>query len=144
MRDIMKWDLCMEEHIKRIKPDYEKIKSMKKICNIRLRIARKIRVDKETASIIAADYYEVIKELLTALLLKYGLKSDNHECLISFFKNKYPKYQYEIQTIHQLKNIRNRVSYEGIFVKKEYIKTNKLEFEHIIDLLNKLIEENEK
>lgn len=144
MREIMNWEICMDEHIKKVEVDYERIKSIIKMCSIRLKTTKKIILDKETASIIASDYYEVIKELLTALLLKNGLKSNNHECLISFFKYKYPKYEYEVQAMHQLKNIRNRVSYEGIFVKKEYIETNKLEIEHIIDLLNKLIEEEKK
>jgi len=135
----MNWDLCLKEHVKKVEPDLEKIESIKKICNVRLKIVREIEINKETASIVATDYYEVIKELLVALLLKNGLKSDNHECLISFFKNKYPKYEYESKVIHQLKNVRNRVSYDGVFVKKDYIDANKLEFDHIIELLNKLL-----
>ena len=78
-------------------------------------------------------------KLLTALLLKNGLKSDNHECLISFFKEKFPKYEYEAKRIHQLKYVRNKISYEGFFIKKDYVNTNKLEFEHIIELLKKLL-----
>jgi uncharacterized protein (UPF0332 family) len=139
MRAIMRWDLCREEHIKKVRPDSEKIESIKKVCDIRLKVVRKILIDGETASIIAVDYYEVIKELLTALLLKHGLKSNNPECLISFLKHNYPEHEYEIQTMHQLKYIRNMVSYEGILVKKNYIETNRLEFEHIIKLLKKLI-----
>lgn len=140
MKEIMNWQQCLEDHIKKVKPDNEKINSIIRMCNIRLKVLKQIKIDKETASVIASDYYEVIKELLTALLLKNGLKSDNHECLISFFKQNFPEYEYEANIIHQLKNIRNRVSYDGIFVKKEYIETNKLEFEHIIKLLNKLLE----
>jgi uncharacterized protein (UPF0332 family) len=140
MKEIMNWQQCIEEHIKKVKPDNEKIKSIIRMCNIRLKVLKQIKIDQETASIIASDYYEVIKELLTALLLKNGLKSDNHECLISFFKQNFPEYEYEANIIHQLKDVRNRVSYDGIFVKKEYIETNKLEFQHIIDLLKKLLE----
>ena len=110
------------------------------MCDIRLKIVKQIKINQETASVIAYDYYEIIKELLTSLLLKNGLKSDNHECLISFFKQNFPKYGYEANIIHQLKDVRNRVSYDGIFVKKEYVETNKLEFQHIIDLLKKLLE----
>ncbi len=100
----------------------------------------KAEIDNETASVVAADYYEIIKELLTALLLKNGLKSQNHECLVSFFKSKFPEYEYEAKVIHQLKDIRNRVSYDGIFVRKDYIERNKLEFEGIIKLLHGLLE----
>ena len=136
----MNWQQCLKEHIKKVNLDNEKINSMVRMCNIRLKVLKQIRIDKETASVIASDYYEVIKELLTALLLKKGLKSDNHECLISFFKQNFPEYEYETNIIHQLKGIRNRVSYDGIFVKKDYVDINKLEFQHIINLLKKLLE----
>lgn len=139
MKVILGWDICLEEHIKKVESDNEKIASIRKMCNVRLRVTKEIKLDSETASIIATDYYEIIKELLTALLLKHGLKSDNHGCLISFFNFTFPTYGYEAQIIHQLKNVRNRVSYDGIFVKKSYIESNKLEFEHIITLLNSLL-----
>jgi len=140
MKEIMNWRECQEEHIKKIKPDKEKIRSIIKMCDIRLKVLKNIKLDEETASIIATDYYEVIKELLTAILLKNGLKSNNHECLISFSKKEFPNYEYETNIIHQLKDVRNRVSYDGVFVKKEYIQSNRLEFEHIIELLKRLLE----
>lgn len=135
----MNWSVCKEEYIKKVSADSEKIESIKKMCNVRLRILKDVKLDAETASIVATDYYEVVKELLVALLLKNGLKSDNHECLISFFRHKFPENEYEAKVMHQLKNVRNRVSYDGIFVKKEYVETNKLEFEHIIELLEELL-----
>lgn len=128
----------MQEHIRRVEPDSERIASLAKICAARLKVVRSVVVDDETASIVAADYYEIIKELLVALLLRNGLKSDNHECLVSFFKNKFPQYEYEAKLVHQLKDVRNRVSYDGVFVKRAYVERNKLEFEYIISLLNGL------
>jgi len=139
MKEIMNWGVCLDEYIKKVSVDSEKIESIKKMCNVRLRILKGVKLDNETASIVATDYYEVIKELLVALLLKNGLKSGNHECLISFFRHKFPQYEYEAKVIHQLKDVRNRVSYDGIFVKKDYVETNKLEFEHIIQLLEGLL-----
>lgn len=141
MKEIMDWNVCLREHIKNIDIDSEKIKSIRKMCFIRLKILKGIKVDDESASVIATDYYEIIKELLVALLLKNGLKSDNHECLISFFKYRFPDHEYESQAMHKLKNARNRISYDGVFVKKDYIDANRLEFEHIIGLLDGLLEE---
>jgi len=140
MKEIMNWQQCLEEHITRVDKDSEKIKSIIRMCDVRLKIVKQIKINQETASVMAYDYYEVIKELLTALLLKNGLKSENHECLISFFKQNFPEYEYETKIIHQLKDVRNRVSYDGVFVKKDYIDINKLEFQHIINLLKKLLE----
>ena len=105
-------------------------------------ILSKIDIDPNTASKLAKDYYEIIKELLTALLLSNGLKSSNHECLISFFKAKYAKFEYETKIIHELKNIRNRVSYDGYFIDEDYINKNKSKFESVIALLEDLIEKN--
>jgi uncharacterized protein (UPF0332 family) len=141
MKEMMPWETCQKAHVKDVQPDKERMASILKMCQVRLSLTEDARLDDQTASVIAADYYEVIKELLTALLLKHGLKSDNHECLIAFFKNKYPSYEYEASAIHQLKDVRNRVSYDGIFVQKSYIEMNKLEFKHIIQLLERLIKE---
>ena len=135
----MNWRKCEEEFIKRVEIDPDKIESIIKMCNARKRIIDCAEIDDETASIIASDYYEIMKELLIALLLKQGLKSNNHECLISFFRNKYPQYEYETNSIHQLKDVRNRANYDGVFVKKEYVINNKLEFRHIIELLERLV-----
>jgi len=142
MKEMMDWNTCLSGHIKKVSIDEEKILSIKKMCAVRLKVTRMINVDDETASVVAVDYYEVIKELLVALLLRYGMRSDNHECLISFFKNKFSNYEYEVSMMHSLKEVRNRVSYDGIFVKKEYIQNNKMEFEHMITLLGKLLDEN--
>lgn len=140
MKPLMPWNECLKEHIKKVEPDRQKIVSIVKMCNVRLKVVEQIALDAETASVIAEDYYEIIKELLTALLLKDGLKSDNHECLIRFFKVRFPEYEYETETIFKLKDVRNRVSYDGIFVDKSYIEMNKLEFKHIIELLRGLLE----
>ncbi len=139
MKEIMNWDVCLNEHIKIVEVDKDKIDSIKKMCLARLKVIPQIKLDEETASIIAVDYYEIIKELLIALLLKEGLKADNHECLISYFKYKYKEYDYETKLIHQLKEARNRATYDGVFIKEEYIKRNKLEFDNIINILFNLI-----
>lgn len=135
----MDYETCQKEHLRQVQPDTDKIQSILKVVKARLKIIPQVQKDEETTSIIVTDYYEVIKELLTALLLKNGLKSDNHECLISFFKKNYPKYEYEAHTIHQLKDIRNRINYDGLFVKSSYLSQNELEFTHTIELLQELI-----
>ncbi|MDI6738667.1 MAG: hypothetical protein QME12_09245 [Nanoarchaeota archaeon] len=84
MKPLMPWNDCIKAHIKEVEPDKQKISSIVKMCLVRMRVVDRIELDAETASVIAEDYYEIIKELLTALLLKEGLKSDNHECLIRF------------------------------------------------------------
>jgi len=142
MKEIMDFELCKKTHLKSVEPDKAKIASIRLMCKARQKLLAKAELDSETAPVIASDYYEIIKELLVALLLKNGLKSDNHECLISYFKKNYSQYEYEAKAMHQLKEVRNRASYDGVFVKKEYVLSNSLEFKGIIDLLNKLLEED--
>ena len=132
--------MCIRNHIKTVQTDYDKISSIRKMCSIRLKMLNEDKLTDDTAFVIAERYYEIIKELLIALLLKNNMKSDNHECLIAFFKYKYPQYASETETIHQLKAVRNRVSYDGIFIKKSYIDRNRLEFQHIIKEINGLLD----
>ena len=139
----MDWKICEKYHIKKISVDKDKINSMLKMCSVRMKFVKKQKINNEIASIIAENYYEIVKELLTALLLKKGLKSDNHECLISYLKENYPNYEYEINLIYELKNIRNRISYDGLFVDKDYLIKNKLEFENIIKILTVLVKEGD-
>jgi len=141
-KEIMDWDVCKKEYIREVSIDKNKINSILKMCSIRLIFAKKQEINNETASIITEIYYEIIKELLTALLLKNGLKSDNHECLISYLKKNYQKCEYETNIIYELKGIRNKINYNGFFIEKQYLIKNKLEFEHIIGLLVRLIKES--
>lgn len=57
-----------------------------------------------------------------------------------FFKEYYKQYDFEIKLIHELKHVRNLVSYEGFFVSKDYIERNKNNFENAIIKLKKLVE----
>ena len=141
-KEIMSFERCKKEFLRKADIDLDKVKSKVKMAELELKIIDKIAVNPNTASKLAKDYYEIIKELLSALLLAHGLKSSNHECLVSFFGLKYPLYPYETETIHTLKDIRNRVSYDGYFVDKTYIAKNKIEFNHIIKLLNRLVKES--
>jgi uncharacterized protein (UPF0332 family) len=132
-------ETCLKEHLRATDKDPFKIKSIIKIVDIRLNSIAQIKKDEESASIITEGYYEAIKELLTAFLLKQGLRSDNHECLISFFKNEFPDYEYEANIIYELKDVRNGINYDGILISKEYLDRNELEFKHLIEILKGLI-----
>ncbi|MFH1399731.1 MAG: hypothetical protein ABIG95_06510 [Candidatus Woesearchaeota archaeon] len=134
----MEWQDCAG-HTRKVTPNTDKINSIVKAAEVRRRIVQSGVFDDDTASAIAVDYYEVVKLLLTALLEREGYKSDNHTCLVDYFKHKYPDKSYETAIMDQLRIIRNRASYEGVLISKEYIERNKLEIEYIIDLLRELL-----
>ncbi|MBN2368305.1 hypothetical protein JXC34_04760 [Candidatus Woesearchaeota archaeon] len=93
----------------------------------------------EYTFLLIEGYYEIIKELLAVLLLKNGLSSDNHECLISFLREKHPELDYETAKIYELKKIRNDIAYRGVLLKKEYLDRNKPELKHIMKKLMEMI-----
>src|SRR3989338_2241795 len=140
MKELIDWNECMRKYVKKVEADAEKVRSLLKMTQIRERTIPMIKRDKETISVLTENYYEIIKELLVGLMLLHGMKSDNHECLISFFKKNYSEYEYESNLIYQLKTVRNRIDYEGFLVPPQYLGNNELEFKHIIKLLRALVE----
>lgn len=139
-KEMMSWDRCLQEYVKKVSKDKDKAKALLKMANLRYEFWTGLRFKPKYTSIAVDGYYEVIKELLTALLSLEGYKSENHECLISYLAQYYPAFAYEIGIIYQLKKIRNNIDYKGFFVKTEYLKRNELEFKHIIKTLQKIIE----
>jgi len=139
MIDIMNWDYCKRRFIREVEIDEERIKSIIEKSMQRLDRAKKTKIDLNTVSFVVEDYYEVIKELLIAYLLKNGLRSKNHQCLISYFYKQNPNYEGEVHLICQMSFFRNRLSYYGEDIPLEFYEKNKKEFQSIINLLKKLI-----
>jgi len=142
MIDIMYWKDCEKKFIRNVGIDKERIKSIVYKALQRLERARNTNIDLDNVSFVVEDYYEVIKELLIAYLLRNGLRSKNHQCLISYFYKENPNYEKEAYLISQMSFFRNRLSYYGEDIPMEFYTKNKEEFESIIKLLRSLIGEN--
>jgi len=136
----MAWQECTRKFIRKVDADNERIDSIKTKAMQRLKRAKSTRISNENISFVVEDYYEVIKELLVAYLLKNGLRSKNHQCLISYFYKKNPNYEGEASLISQTSFFRNRLSYYGEDIPMGFYDKNKEEFEKIINLLLDLIE----
>lgn len=135
----MDWQKCDEKFIRKVEVDEERIASIVKKAMQRLRRAKESKVTEETVSFIIEDYYEVIKELLIAYLLKNGLRSKNHQCLIAYFYKQNPDYEKEAFLISQMSFFRNRLEYYGESIPIDFYEKNKKEFQKIIDLILTLI-----
>ena len=142
--DIINWDLCEKQFIRKVDFDKERINSIKKKALQRLERARKTKTNSENVSFVVEDYYEVIKELLIAYLLINGLRSKNHQCLISYFYRQNPNYEKEAFLISQMSFFRNRLGYYGEDIPMEFYQKNKQEFESIISIILKLINKGRK
>src|SRR3989344_9702395 len=138
MRDVMDWGFCKAKFIKNAEADPEKADSIVESAKSRLEYVKGRDANKDNVSFIIEGYYEVIKELLVALLLYKGLRSSNHQCLISYFYKTYPEYEAEGNLISQMSYLRNRLDYYGEKIDFEFYNKNKLEFNNIILLLFEL------
>ncbi len=132
----MDWGKCEREFIRSVVVDNERIESLKKMSMKRLKRAK---LEKDV-SFAVEDYYEVIKELLVAYLLKNGLKSNNHQCLFSYFLKKNSDLEGEVNLILQMSYFRNRLAYYGEIVPEDFFNRNVGEFNKIIKIILKLLD----
>ena len=139
MKDIMNWKECEEKFIRKVEIDNKRIESLLEKTDLRLKRARNTKLDEKTVSLIVEDYYEIIKELLVAFLLKNGLRSSNHQCLISYFYRKNPNHEKQALLISQMSFFRNRLDYYGESIPLEFYNKNKEEFEKIIRIIKNLL-----
>ena len=93
------------------------------------------------------DYYDTIHKLLEAITLKDGFKikgEGSHKELINFVARKHNMNKSYMVFLQQMRDYRNRISYEGFMVHKNYIilhkeKINRI-IQNLIDLLNRSTE----
>lgn len=92
-------------------------------------------------SIVVEDYYEIIKESLTALMALDGYKSLSHEVLISYLKKFYKEFpEGDIMFIDGMRKLRNKINYDGFKVKPQYWEINKENILKIVEKLDKILE----
>ena len=142
---IMDWEECKREFIRKIEIDEERTDSIKKMALKRLEMTKEIEsskpISQENVSFIIEDYYEVIKELLIAYMLKNGMRSKNHQCLISYFYKENPEHEREVFLIAQMSFFRNRLDYYGEKVPLDFYTDNKDDFDmsRIVFYVNSLL-----
>ncbi|MFA5993116.1 MAG: hypothetical protein WC796_05410 [Candidatus Pacearchaeota archaeon] len=136
--ELINWNTCEKEFIRKVEIDLERVSSIKRKALLRLKRAESTVVSLENVSFVVEDYYEVIKELLVAYMLKNGMRSKNHQCLISYFYKINLEYEKEALLISQMSFFRNRLDYYGEDVPMEFYTINKEGFENIINILLKL------
>jgi hypothetical protein len=85
---------------------------------------------------IVEEYYEIIKELITALMYLNGFKTLSHKMLVVYLKDNYKELnESEIILIDELRKLRNNILYYGQKVEKEFLTNHEKD---IIKVINKL------
>ena len=123
-------------------PNKEKAESIIKMVESTLEMVKGIDHNKFTSNVIK-EYYEVIRELISVILLLDGYKTlgeGAHKELIIYLTENYSNFnQQELNLIEELRKLRNKISYDGFFVDSDYIERNKHYFLEIINKLKQII-----
>lgn len=124
----------------KIKPDKQKSESLKKVAEITLERLNKTNMFDYSSNTLL-DYYDIIHKLMEALTLKGGIKIKGegaHQELIDYIAKEYNFDEQTRQFLQQMRDYRNRISYEGFIVHQNYIKLNN---EKIVNIIKKLFNE---
>ena len=127
--------------ITRIRPDKQKAEALKKMAYITLQRLDKTAVE-EYPSNTLLDYYDVIHKLIEALTLREGVKIKGegaHQELVEYVAEQKNIDEQTRQFLQQMRDYRNRISYEGFVIHKNYINLNKERIRNIIKHLFELL-----
>lgn len=125
----------------KVAPDREKAKSMMGLIKDREEFISSVK-DAKFSTIIAENYYEIIKELATAILLSDGFKTigeNAHKLLIEALSQYKEMDEGEIRIIDDLRIRRNKSAYEGKPIDSTYLENKKGKLLEIISKLKKLL-----
>lgn len=134
----------MDEELVHITPDKEKAKSILKMVDTTLSMISSISVEKFPSN-VTKEYYEVMRELITIVLLLDGYKTYGegaHKKLIDYLEKNYTTFtRADIHFLDDLRSVRNKIAYDGFFVNTDYIEQRRERIKRIIAKLQKIIKD---
>lgn len=123
--------------ITRISPDKQKSEALKKIAEITLERLEETEIAKYPSNTLK-DYYDVIHELMEAITLPNGIKfkgDGSHKELIDYVSKIHNLGDQTRQFLQEMREYRNRISYEGFMIHQNYITLNLEKIKRIIKTL---------
>jgi len=126
----------------KIMADKYKSESLRKMAEITLDRLNKTDMEKYPSNTLL-DYYDAVHKLMEALALSEGVKIKGegaHQELIDYIAEKYGFNEKIRLFLQQMRDYRNRISYEGFMINKNYIMLNR---ELILEVIDKLFEKLE-
>ncbi len=131
---MLPWDETSDKVTKTYQ-DTEKAKALQKMIALHEKRAQLTPLP-EMATLLVEEYYEIVKELITAILSCDGWKTTSHELLIGYLAKFYSEFNAaEIMLIDQLRQMRNDIDYRGVMINPEYIERNQTKILNIIKKL---------
>ena len=132
----------MEEGLIKITPNKEKAQSILKMVDTTIEMIKVIDVAKFSSN-VTKEYYDVIRELISVILLLDGYKTYGegaHKKLVEYIQSNYKEFnEYEISLIDDLRIKRNKIAYNGFFVEQGYIERKIKDIQELIGKLKELI-----
>lgn len=131
----------------KIEPDSEKAKSIYRMTHERHNFIKTLEITDSSATIIAENYYEIVKEFGTIILLMEGLKATgdySHREIIEHLGKINILNLEESSLCQDFRVKRNYSSYEGKPISKNYLIEKKSLIESIIQKLKKAVEKRIK
>src|SRR3989344_7119286 len=113
--------------ITRIKPDKQKSASLQRMAEITLERLDHTDMEKYPSNTLVY-YYDVLHKLMEAITLREGIKAKGegaHQELIDYLAEQKKINEHIRQFLQEMRDYRNRISYEGFMVHKNYITLNK-------------------
>ena len=126
----------------RIQPDKQKARSLKGMALITLERLKETDLEKYPTNTLT-DYYDIMRKLMEALTSIKGIKIKGkgaHKEIIDYVCEQHNLSTAIKQFMQELRDYRNRISYEGFMIKQNYIKNNSQKIEQIINKLIELID----
>ncbi len=123
--------------MRKVTPDPEKARSLRKMSGKILDRIEETDVE-EFPSQVLQDYYDVLHQLIEAIANLDGMETGGpgaHQNLINWFADEYDVSEDVREFLQQLREYRNRISYEGFFVKVGYLERNEDRIVSVIDFL---------
>ncbi len=130
--------------ITKITPDKQKATSLVAMAKITLERLEKTETERYPCNTLL-DYYDVIHKLLEALTIKEGVKVKGegaHQELIEHIAKSHNLSEQTRQFLQQLRDYRNRISYEGFMVNAQFIRTNTSRIRSIVTELRQRAEKS--
>ena len=132
----------MEEGLIKITPDQEKAKSILKMVDTTLEMIEVIDHSQFSSNVIK-EYYDVIRELISIILLLDGYKTYGegaHKKLIEYLRRQNLGFtEYEISLIDELRITRNKVAYDGFFIERDYVEMKRRDIQLMVSKLKDII-----
>ncbi len=128
-----------QDDVRKVSPDKELARTILDMVEVRIKaVGQRDRI--EFASLVVEDYYEIIKECITALMAMDGNKTLSHDVLIGYLYEFFPEFSAsEIALADQLRIMRNKIAYKGFFVNPDFLERNEKRIKAFVAKLSEIL-----